>query len=188
MIVLSFLTGWEAVVVEVMVKEALEVAEVATVVVEEVATVVVVVGVMVKLPQGTLVEDSRCTLYKPVVQCIVRPYYVHVSCTAYPFALHLLVNAVTVRITYINALRIAHEASSPEPMQLATRQAVRAFAVHLYYHTGMNMRCWLEGTWQSSSAERRTACVPYSQACHSHVSLARLTQSLASTEQLSIRQ
>lgn len=44
-----------------MVKEALEVAEVATVVLGEVATVEgVVVEAMVMLPQGTLVEDSRC--------------------------------------------------------------------------------------------------------------------------------
>ncbi len=58
---LCFLTEWEAVVVEVMVKEA---AEVATVVEEEVATVVVVEEAMVTLPQGTLVvvEDSRCTI------------------------------------------------------------------------------------------------------------------------------
>ncbi len=90
---LCFLTEWEAVVVEVMVKEALEVAEVATVVEEEeVATVVVVVEAMVMLPQGTLVEDSRCTIYKHnkhVVQCSVRPTYMNVSCTAYLFALHL---------------------------------------------------------------------------------------------------
>jgi hypothetical protein len=61
---LCFLTEWEAVVVEVMVKEALEAAEVATVVEEEVATVVVVEEAMVTLPQGTLVvvEDSRCTI------------------------------------------------------------------------------------------------------------------------------
>ncbi len=66
--------------VEVMVKEALQVAEVATVVVEEVDTVEVVVEAMVMLPQGTLVEDSRCTglqtqiascsMYKQVVDAL----------------------------------------------------------------------------------------------------------------------
>ena len=91
---------------EAMVKEALEVAEVATVVVEEVATVVVVVEAMVKLPQGTLVEDSRCTISKHVLQSIVRPTYVHASCAAYPVALHLLFNAVTFRILYIKTLRM----------------------------------------------------------------------------------
>lgn len=87
---LCILTEWEAVVVEVMVKEALEVATVVEE--EEVATVVVVVEAMVMLPQGTLVEDSRCTIYKHnkhVVQCSVRPTYMNVSCTAYLFALHL---------------------------------------------------------------------------------------------------
>jgi hypothetical protein len=107
---LCFLTEWEAVVVEVMVKEALEVAEVATVVEEEeVATVVVVVEAMVMLPQGTLVEDSRCTIYKHnkhVVQCSVRPTYMVLH--SVPLCTAPLFN--TVRITYMNALRtLAHE-------------------------------------------------------------------------------
>jgi len=107
---LCFLTEWEAVVVEVMVKEALEVAEVATVVEEEeVATVVVVVEAMVMLPQGTLVEDSRCTIYKHnkhVVQCSVRPTYMVLH--SVPLCTAPLFNAV--RITYMNALRtLAHE-------------------------------------------------------------------------------
>ena len=139
--VLCFLTEWEAVVVEAMVKEALEVAEVATVVVGEVATVVVVVvETMVKLPQGTLVEDSRCIIFKHDLQSIVRPTYVHASCAAYPFALHLLFNSVTVRTLYFNTLRMfAHEASSPDDMQLATRQADHAFACTT--HTAMPSIC-----------------------------------------------
>ena len=71
---MCFLAEWEAVVVEVvvMVKEDLEVVEVATVVVEEVAMVVVVVEAMVKLPQGILVEDSRCTgLQTQVASCSI---------------------------------------------------------------------------------------------------------------------
>jgi len=76
--VLCFLTEWEAVVVEVMVKEALEVAEVVTVVVEEVATVEVVEEAMVMLPQGTLVEDSRCTgLQTQIASCSMYKQIVH---------------------------------------------------------------------------------------------------------------
>ncbi len=83
-IVLCFLIEWEAVVVEIVVKEALEVVEVATVVEEEVATVEVVVEATMKLLQGTLVEDSRCTdlqltqnalcsIHSHAVQCTMRP-------------------------------------------------------------------------------------------------------------------
>ncbi len=51
-----------------------------------------------------------------------------------PFALHLLFHAVTVSIAYMNAQHtLAHEAASPGTMQLATRQAGSAFAVHLYH-------------------------------------------------------
>ena len=49
-----------------------------------------------------------------------------------------------------------------DTIQLATWQAGHAFAVHLYqpYGNAQHTRCWLEGTWQSSSLHNVKVILP----------------------------